>query len=327
MDAYYPPARDGAWQRVDPRALGWNVAALDAAIDFAQTHDTDQVVIVEGGRLAVNVGFGCEPDDAGDVFAVQKSLFAVLLGIARDKGMLDVDDPLSAYLPPGWTRLPISDEARLTVRHVITMTTGMNDRLEPRGEVGETWRYNNTAYNYLKRILIERTGMGLDELTRAWLLDPIGMTHTRWVDRDGVLPDGRRISGLETSALDMARLGLLVAAGGRFGAQNLLPDADYRRAMLSPGSDANPAWCFSWWRNDQTHFMLPFRDRVYAGVPVPGAPRDAVMAWGAGDNRLYVVPSLSRVIARRGRSAFPPGEGDSFDGRFWALLAKVWGAH
>jgi CubicO group peptidase (beta-lactamase class C family) len=281
-------------------------------------------VILEGGRLAVNEAFGCKPDAAGDVFAVQKGLFALLLGLAREEGVLDVDDPLSKHLPAGWTRLPEADEARLTVRHVLTMTTGMDDALEPEGEVGRTWRYNNAAYNYLKRILVGRTGRDLQSLTRTWLLDPLGMRHTRWVDRDGVLPDGRRISGLETSALDLARLGLLVLADGRWGGASLLPDPAYRRGMLAPGSDANPAWCWLWWRNDQQRFMVPFRDRVYEGVPIPEAPRDAVMAQGAGDNRLYVLPSAGRVVVRRGRRAFAPGERRSFDRELWNHLVEIW---
>ena len=74
------------------------------------------------------------------------------------------------------------------------------------------------------------------------------------------------------SALDMTRLGLLVLADGQWDGETVLPDRDYRRAMLAPGSEANPAWCYLWWRNDQSRFMLPFRDRVYDGVPIRGAP-------------------------------------------------------
>jgi len=104
MDLYYPPADDRAWQGVDPRALGWNAGALDEMLAFARDHDTDQLVIVEDGRLAVNASFGCGPEAAGDVFAVQKAVFAVLLGIAAERRVLHVDDRLSDHLPAHWTR-------------------------------------------------------------------------------------------------------------------------------------------------------------------------------------------------------------------------------
>lgn len=63
----------------------------------------------------------------------------------------------------------------------------------------------------------------------------------------------------------MARLGLLALAEGRWDGRVVLDDPVYREAMLSPGSDANPAWCYLWWRNDQRHFMVPFRDEPNAG--------------------------------------------------------------
>jgi CubicO group peptidase (beta-lactamase class C family) len=324
VDLHFPPADDAAWPTVDPESLGWRADALAEALTFAEVCRTDHLVVLQDGRLAVNATFGSEPADASDVFAVQKALFALLVGIARAERLVDVDDRLAKYLPAGWTRLPRADEERLTVRHVLTMTTGMNDALEADGEIGVTWHYNNTAYNYLKRILCERSGLDLQTLTKTWLTGRVGMHDTRWVDRDALLPDGRPFTGLLMSGLDMARLGLLLLADGSWDGEPLVSDAGFRAEMLEPGSDANPAWGFMWWRNDQARFMVPFVNRTFEGRPIPEAPSGLIMAQGAMDNRVYVDPQAGRVIVRRGRGAFRREERRNFDRELWQHLAPIW---
>jgi CubicO group peptidase (beta-lactamase class C family) len=323
MELHFPSPDDVSWESVEPADLGWNMERLQEGLSFARAHNSEQVVILEAGRLAVN-DFTGAMDDMSDVFAVQKSLFAILMGIAVQRGLLQVNDPLKHFLPAGWTQLAPEEERKLTVRHLLTMTTGMDDQLYPHGEIGVTWRYNNPAYNYLKRILVELTGMSLQELTESWLLQPLGMQHTRWVNRDNQLPDGNFITGLEMSGLDMARLGLFVLAKGLWHSQPIIEDEHYWEMMLSPGSKANPAWCFLWWRNDQSHFQLPFRDKKYDGVPMPFAPRDMIMTQGWGDNRIYIIPSLQRVIVRRGGPAFKQGVLRRFDEEFWQYLSSIW---
>jgi len=250
---------------------------------------------------------------------VQKGFFRVLLARALEEGVISLDEPLSESLPAGWTKLAPEDEARLTPRHIVTMTTGMNDRHEPSGEVGLTWRYDNAAYNVLKHVIAARCGMTLQALTEAWLTDPLGMSATHWVERAQRLPDGRPLSGLLMSAMDMARLGQLVLCEGRGpGGASLFTPASIE-AMFEPGSAANPAWCQLWWRNDQAHFMVPFTKRHFDGVPIPEGPADLRMAQGAGENRLYVWPSAGRVIARRGGPAFASDTKPrrSFDRELW----------
>ena len=159
-----------------------NASGLDRASAFAAQHGTTQLLVLERGDVALERSWDATPADAADVFAVQKGVVAILIGVAREAALLDLDDRMNDHLGPGWTRLAPSEEAKLTLRHLMTMTTGMDDDLGPLGEVGVSWRYNNTAYNYLKKVLEMRSGQSLNELTRAWLTGPLGMTRTEWID-------------------------------------------------------------------------------------------------------------------------------------------------
>lgn len=315
------------WWRVTADALHWNVEALVHVTEFLRNHNTAQFVVLHDGALVVDESWNSSPTQAGDVYAVQKSVIALLLGAAQDRRLLRIDDATIDHLPVGWTRLPAVDERRLTLRHLLNMTTGMDDSLGQSGEIGVTWRYNNTAYNYVKRVLERRSGMDLQALTESWLLRPLGITDTRWVDRGRVLPDGRHVSGLETTARTMARLGLLVLAGGSWAGQTVVRDRHYWGELFLPGSLANPAWCLAWRRNDQERFMEPLVDRTFKGRWIPEAPGDLVGAQGAGDNRIYVVPTLGLVIARRGDWGFGRRSSLRFDCEFWRLFRGVVKAH
>ena len=298
-----------------------NQNALEDTIEYLRDRQTDEFLILENGNLRVHESF----TDARvtDVKAVQKALFALLIGFAVDRGVVQVDDPMRKFLPAGWTQLPDVDEKRLTIRHLLTMTTGMDDALEPAGEIGTTWRYNNTAYNYLKRVLTEQTGRPLQELTDEWICDPLGMKDTTWVERDSRLPDGRAVTGLEMSGRDMAQMGLLVLNRGTWNGEQLI-SRTYWQTMVSPGSSANPAWCFMWWRNDQNHFMTPYMDRVFQRPVIPEAPTGLLFAQGLEENRIYIDPANRRVVVRRGRAAVRQGERHNFDRELWKLMNAIW---
>lgn len=286
---------------------------LARAVEFAAGAGTAQLVIVRGGDIIVD-----EVWDPGpvDVYAVQKGLVTVMVGKAAELGLLGLDDSMSDHLGAGWTHLPASAEVRVTIAAALDMTTGMDDELRPSGEVGVSWRYDNITYNYLKTVLEIVTGRSLSELSREWLFEPLGMTSTRWVDRPVLRPDGKPITGLESTAHDLARFGAMVLAGG----DGVAPSA-YLQSLGRPGSDENPAWGLCWWNNDQAHHRLPRRESdSIAGPVTPDAPHDLISARGAMENRLCVIPSLGLVVAR---TALPVQRGSrpaAFDGPFWRAL-------
>ncbi len=47
---YFPPA-DGAWESVDPAAIGWSVTGLEAALDYAGEQRSSGVVVLHRGRI------------------------------------------------------------------------------------------------------------------------------------------------------------------------------------------------------------------------------------------------------------------------------------
>lgn len=315
---YFPTP--GHWDTLDAQSAGLNPDSLEAALDYARHAATNQIVVLHAGRLLAEQYVEATVDTMADVFAVQKGVFSWLFGIAQSRGLIGVNDVLSNYLGVGWTQLPPADEQLILVRHLLTMTTGLDDTLKAAGETGVTWHYNNVAYNYFKQALCRHLGVSLNQLTDAWLGRPLGWTHTKWIDRATLLPNGQPISALLMNARDLARFGLAMQAGGHFGATQVLDDASYLRDCLKPGSKANPAWGYLWWINNQSHYMQAYSSKVIPGTWAPGAPADLYGAQGARDQRLLILPSRSLVIVRIGAKV--PAELGNFDDEFLRLLLK-----
>ena len=293
--------------------FGVSDVALARAAGFALGAGTAQLVIARGGDVLVDEVCEAEPVD---VYAVQKGLVSVMLGIAQGRGLLDLGDPVSDYLGTGWTQLPSAAEARLSIGTALDMTTGMDDALRPLGEVGVSWRYDNISYNYLKTVLEVVTGLSLSEVSRVWLFEPLAMGSTRWVERPVLRPDGKPITGLLSTARDLARFGAMVLAGG----DGVAP-AEFLDSLGRPGSEENPAWGLCWWNNNQTHHRLPRREsELQRGSVTPEAPADAIVARGAMENRLFVVPSLELVVARTAKPVTRGTRPVLFDRPFWEAI-------
>ena len=290
--------------------------AIGAIEELLASTDSAQGVVIQNGEVLLDwVGL----DEPVDVFAVQKGILTTLVGIAEEKYLLETLDHVNHHLDPEWTQLSPWDEAKLSVDTLLSMTTGMADDLSLQGEINQTWRYNNVAYNYLKQILTRQSDMALQELSRDWLFEPLGMGNSYWVDRDQKLPSGHAISALKSDARDIASVGKLVLAKGEWDGTQLIPGY-FVDQMLSQTPEENPAWSWGWWNNHSEFHLNPMRESQgpTQGSIVQAAPKDLIAARGAYGNYLHIVPSMELIIAR---TCVPGTEKPrGFEGLLWDLL-------
>lgn len=279
---------------------------------LAEERNTTGLVVMHEGRLLAEwhrpsgranaAGHALE-----DVASVQKSVTALLVGIAQEKDLLRLGDPVHRWLGVGWSRAPQEAEAVITLRHLLTMTSGLKDDLSIEAPVGTRWRYNTPAYARLLEVLPRAAGMKLEALTAAWLTGPLGMADSRWERRTGASV-AVNPWGFVTTARDLATLGQMVLLRGQSSQGVVLSDRGYWGQMLSASQRLNEDYGYLWWLNSSAN---PGRE----GRRIAAAPADLVAAQGAGDCLLYVLPSRQLVIARVGQSA-----GRDFAGRLWTLL-------
>jgi CubicO group peptidase (beta-lactamase class C family) len=275
--------------------------------------------VEHGARAAVDAArAGWDADRPHRLASGTKSFAGVLAIALAGAGVLALD-ARAATLLPEWRSDP--RKSRITVRELLDQSSGLDPgwglpaddvyraarRAPAIHDPGTTFDYGPTHFNaftLLAQRALRARGIRGDPLDylEAHVLRPIGVSVAGW-DRDRA---GHPLfaAGADLSARQWARFGRLVAQHGRWRGRTLLRPALVDQ-MLAP-SPANPRYGLGWWRNPG-----PEPDDL---TPIPGVPTDLVMAAGAGDQRLVVVPSRRVVIVRF-------GEDERFEDREFLVCA------
>lgn len=148
------------------------------------------MAIIQDGEISWSGTFGVrsretnEPVDENTIFeaaSLTKTVTAAATLKLVERGVLDLDTPLSEYLP--YPKLAGDKRyKKITARHILTHTTGLpnwgNKLLR---EPGELYGYSGEGFLYLGRTLEKLTGMTLEEFARKEIFDPLGMSRTSYV--------------------------------------------------------------------------------------------------------------------------------------------------
>ncbi|MGL3107688.1 serine hydrolase domain-containing protein [Bradyrhizobium sp. BR 1432] len=258
------------------------------------------------GRRVETVAF--DADTLHDMKSVSKSVASLAVGIAIDRGLIrSVDEPIWSFFPElADLRSPEKDRFRLA--HVLTMSMGLdwveatpatgdfnNDEArmwmawDPCRYVlsrpvtsppGRQFFYNTGALMLVSAIFRKATGQPLDEFARGALFEPLGITSAEWTRYRGYTDAG---GGLRLRSRDMAKIGQLVLAGGRWNDRQIVSKAwiDASTAEKIKGTD-DQSYGYLWWRGQA---------RLNHGKV------NWIGALGRGGQSIRIVPELDLVVA------------------------------
>ena len=204
-------------------------------------------------------------------------------------------------------------EMLLHTRHLITMTSGLSDRSVFQHKPGTRWRYNTRAYARSVDVVAAAAKMDRHELTRKWLTKPIGMADSTWVSRRAIGAKVGNSFGFATTARDLARFGLMVLAGGKWGDKTILGDQQYIKEATTTSQRLNPYYGYLWWVNSNANAPKQ-------APSIATAPKDTFSAKGALNRRCFVAPGLQLVVTRLGDQ---PIQNNSFDRQLWKLIMEA----
>lgn len=237
--------------------------------------------------------------------SVSKSITSTLVGIAIRRGELPgVDVKVMPYFSAFRTKADPRRDA-LTLRHVLTMTTGIKwdesstsytdatnncAEMEARKdwvqyvldqpmaeEPGKTFVYNSGATQLLSYLLKRVTGKEADDYAREQLFGPLGIEYA-WKRTPLGLADTE--GGLYLRSRDLAKIGLLFLKDGIWEGRRILPEGWVREATawsVDTRDAAGHGYGYKWW-------VLSRKG--------PGS-YEAYCANGYGGQRLIVVPELN----------------------------------
>ena len=168
-----------------------------------------------------------------------KSITGMAIGLLIDEGKLSLDENIYNIFPGKVNPLFKIFRPEITVRHLLTMTSGVtfnesgivsgNDWLEsylnaPVSEKpGTKFQYNSLNSYVLSAIITERTGMPMDEYLKPRLFEPLGITDYLWEKCPRGITKGGW--GLFMHTEDMAKLGQLYLNKGKWNGKQIIPES------------------------------------------------------------------------------------------------------
>ena len=293
-----------------PALAAPDAAGCKAAIRYSDAHRGVSVLVLDHGKPICEAYHGGDAQTPHELWSGTKSFVGLMAAAAVQDGLLRIDEPVSETLPE-WKADPA--KASATLRQVLSMAAG-----QPSGTIGKPPSYADavrialnaapgTRFQYgpapmqlfgeiLRRKLIAH-GQSGDPLTylKRRILDPIGLRIGGW--RAG--PDGQPLlpQGAALTAREWVKIGEFVRAGGKVGGK-LLVDPVTLAALFEP-SKANPTYGMTWWLPHPSTSSDVVTASTDIGRRSAELPADLVVAAGAGDQRLYVVPSQGLTIVRQ----------------------------
>ena len=329
---YYPPVSGTEWQTTDPATFSWNTTQLTDLYNYLQTKNTKAFLILKDGKIVAERYFGTFTTDSLWYWAsAGKTMTGMLVGIAQQEGLLNINNKTSQYLGNGWTSMPQAKEDLITVRHQLTMTTGMDNAvpdddctlpscLQYKADAGTRWFYHNAPYTLLDKVVENATGQTYNTYFQNKIRNRIGMNGL-WFKTPGTYNNV-----YYSTPRSMARFGLLMLNKGKWDGSTILNDSNYFNAQVNTSQNLNLSYGYLTWLNGKATHMLPATSIVFNGMFAPIAPADMYAALGKNDQKIYVVPSQRLVVIRMGDAA---GNSQlavsSFDNELWGKLKTIIG--
>ena len=323
---YYPPstATSDTWETKTAASIGWDETQLQAAFDYAGSKSTYGLVLLHHGKIVKEQYWnGWNKDNRYPIYSAGKSIVATLAGIAQQDGILNINNKTSQYLGNGWTSMPLAKENLITVRHQLTMTTGLDDNVPDdncttpacliyKADAGTRWAYYNASYRLMQDIIAVASGKTFAQYGKEKLNDKIGMnSNAFWLNYI-----------FYCTTRDAARFGSLILKKGEWNGTQLLTDQNYFTAMTNTSQNINLSYGYLWWLNGKASSMAPQSQIVFPFSLFSNAPADMFMALGKDDKKIYVIPSLDAVVVRLGDNASGASllGPSSFDSELWSRL-------
>jgi len=225
---------------------------------FLKRRATTALLVLKDNKISYEHYFlGTQSDDKRISWSMAKSFVSILFGMQVDAGKIDIENPVSFYLP----ELVDSGYANVKVKHVLQMSSGVkwnedyqdfNSDINKMGRVlaiggsldqltselveestpGKAFHYVSMDTHVIGMIVRRVANKSLVQLIQESIWDEIGMeSDAYWLtDSQGV---AFALGGLNLTTRDYARFGRLLAQDGQWEGKQLVSQAWIKAATTA----------------------------------------------------------------------------------------------
>lgn len=322
-DASYYPTK--AWRESTPEEQGLDSKVLSGMIDgITEKHlNVHSVTVIRHGNVVLDAYFyPYRPTATHDVASVSKSITAAITGIAVDKGLLRVDQPILSFFPKEAPADPEPLKQKITVANLLNMQSGLECGVAPgereleqmrrtnswvkftlalpmKNDPGGKFAYCSPGYHVLSSIITATTHQPEADFGKKYLFEPLGIKDVVWPPDDEGRTHGWGDSHFYPR--DFGKIGYLYLHDGMWEGKQIV-SKDWVRKSITKQSDPGRAetgsgYGYGWWLAN-TAGMEEFGGNGRGGQKVAVWPEKdmIVIVTGGGYPGAAVAPAIAKSI-------------------------------
>lgn len=185
-------------------------------------------------------------DSLHDIRSITKSITSAAVMLTLDLGKIkNLDQRLFDFFPE-FSKYAEGRKRNITIRHLLTMTSGLNwqeeqsynDSLKKHdvsyaldfilrqpivNEPGSKFNYNSGSTQLLAQIVEKATGMDIEKFTVKHLFEPLRIKHFEWTkEKNGLISAW---AGLRMRSRDIMKFGILYLNGGKWNDKQIISNS------------------------------------------------------------------------------------------------------
>ena len=308
------------WPEASPDSMGLNMEALEMHLDICKETNSTACIVAYKGHIVqewYEKPVYHEIPILIETRSAVKSWTSLLAGMLWDEGKIEsLDDPVSKYIPE-WES---GAEAGVTVRHLLTMTSGIRQRkaadwaqIQAENKIliqahrnsneaafkvkldtipGVTYSYSNEGVQLLSPVLERAAGMPLAAYAREKLFTPLDMYWSKmFIDE---YYNTVTYADASTTPREFAKIGQLILNNGKWNGKQIISE-EYLNMATQPIPQFEK-YGYLWWVSEE---------------------RGTLSAMGSHDNSCIVFPEKELVVVRMQHDPLPGSNGQ------WQSLSTV----
>lgn len=261
---------------VSPLPLGPEITLPEGAATWLKERGVTAMVVLKDGQIRhQSYHQGTAAEDRRISWSMAKSFLSALLGIVLEDGAIDsLEDPVTKYAPSligsAYDGARILDVLHMAsgvefnedyldfnsdinkMGRVLALGGSMDEftagLIKRRAKPGAEWHYVSIDTHVIGMVIRGATGQSIHDLMTAKLIEPLGLEQTPLLITDGV-GVGFVLGGLNMQTRDFARFGQMVAQGGVWQGQRILPEGWVERSttFTAPTAPDEEKYALQWW--------------------------------------------------------------------------------
>ena len=285
------------------------------------------VVVYKSGEVILEEYFsGADRNESVHTFSMVKSIVALLVGIAIDKGFIKgVDQKILDFFPEYKLKRNQEQLKDVTIENFLTMTVPYKFKSEPwtkvctsqdwgskvmemiggKDQIGERFHYSTLGIQVLSNVLSIASGMSLKDFATKYLFEPLGINdvpNANVVDRASQEafnkernnrgwvkdPSGFYTTGwgLSLTTDEFAKIGVMVLNKGMHNGERILSEKFIEQMLM----EREEGYGYLWWIYPKNKTIKIMRKEYNTGK------YDSFCANGVGGSLMAVVPEPDAVI-------------------------------